>query len=81
MAPIGDLQGAGDGAPPAGALTKATSVQPSNPQTWARLGCYDLRNGRAAVAWGELLRAGALSPAIDSAVRTNDATFCASIDG
>ena len=74
-------EGAGDGARARGALTKATSVQPSNPQTWARLGCYDLRNGRAAVAWGELLRAGALSPAIDSAVRTNDATFCASIDG
>jgi Flp pilus assembly protein TadD len=62
------------------ALIKATSIQPSNPNTWARLGCYDLQRGRTRLAFNELLRAGAMSPAINQAVRANDAQFCSTVN-
>ncbi len=38
-------------------LVKATSIQPSNPQTWSQLGSYDLARHRPALARAELRRA------------------------
>jgi hypothetical protein len=38
-------------------LVRATTLQPSNPQTWSRLGRYDLGQHRAAQALAELRRA------------------------
>lgn len=61
-------------------LIKATSVQPSNPETWARLGCYDLGGGRSAAARAELARALALAPG-QTQISTDPAGFCTSVDG
>jgi hypothetical protein len=62
------------------ALANATTLQPSNPDTWARLGCYDLhsgQNGRAAV---ELQHTSRLLPGV-SAIRADPAGFCATVYG
>jgi Flp pilus assembly protein TadD len=72
--------GAGDHAAARGALLKATSVQPSNPETWERLGCYDLSRGNATAARAELARSLALVPS-QTQITTDPAGFCASVDG
>jgi hypothetical protein len=70
----------GDPAAARRALLRATSVQPSNPETWQRLGCYDLRRGRLGAAHSELGRALALTPG-QTQIRTNPVAFCAAVDG
>jgi tetratricopeptide (TPR) repeat protein len=72
--------GAGDPAAARRELVKATSVQPSNPETWERLGCYDLTRGRPGPARGELRRALELAPG-QAQLRTDPAGFCAAVDG
>jgi hypothetical protein len=71
--------GAGNPAAARRALVKASSVQPSNPETWQRLGCYDLRRGRTAAAHSELGRVLALTPG-QTEIRTNPVAFCAPVD-
>ncbi len=59
------------------ALIKATTLQPSNPQAWARLGCYDLRRQNAA-SGSELRHASILLPGV-TAIRNQPSAYCASI--
>jgi hypothetical protein len=71
--------GLGDRAEARAQLLKAVSIQPSNPATWIQLGCYDL--GRhSPSAGGELQRVLALDPS-QTDLRTDPATFCASVGG
>ncbi len=70
--------GAGDAAAARHALIKATSVQPKNPDTWIRLGCFDLKRGRGTVAFVELERAEKLLPGVPAIVKTPP-QYCASI--
>ena len=72
--------GTGDPAAARRALVKATSVQPSNPETWQRLGCYDLQRGRSGRARAELGHAAALVPG-QTEIRSNAAAFCATVNG
>jgi O-Antigen ligase len=71
--------GAGDHAAARHDLVKATSVQPSNPETWQRLGCYDLGRDNSAASRAELARARALAPG-QTQITTDPAGFCASVD-
>jgi hypothetical protein len=70
---------AGDPAASHRALVKATSVQPSNPETWARLGCYDLQRGQTRLAAPELRRAATLLPGV-TAIRNQPIQYCATIN-
>lgn len=72
--------GAGDPGAARRELVKATSVQPSNPETWERLGCYDLTRGRPAAARAGLRRALELAPG-QTQIRTDPTGFCAAVDG
>ena len=60
-------------------LVQATSTQPSNPETWIQLGCYDLSQTEPGAA-SELLRAFALEPS-QTELRTDPAAFCAGVTG
>lgn len=62
-----------------GELVKATSRQPSNPQTWQQLGCYDYAH-RDRRAGGELRRIVKLQPAAGQA-ETDPAAYCAGAPG
>jgi tetratricopeptide (TPR) repeat protein len=73
-------RGAGDPAAARRALMKAASIQPSNPETWQRLGCYDLQRGRSAASRAELARALRLAPG-QTQMRNDPGAFCASVDG
>lgn len=61
-------------------LTEALSRQPANPQTWAQLGCYDLRQHRTAIATRELHHALVLEPS-QTQIQSEPAAFCASVSG
>jgi hypothetical protein len=61
------------------ALIKATSVQSSNPETWLRLGCFDLHGGQGTTASIELERAWRLLPGVPAIIK-DPAQSCASID-
>jgi hypothetical protein len=69
---------AGDSVRARQALIKATSVQPSNPDTWARLACYDVEQRNNSAAAGELLRTAALLPSVTS-IRTDASAFCSTV--
>jgi hypothetical protein len=70
--------GLGDGASARQELAKATSLQPSNPQTWQQLGCYDLGRHRSGAGMSELGRAFALEPG-QKLIRTDPSAFCAAL--
>jgi hypothetical protein len=67
--------GEGDFGAARSALIQATSVQPSNPDTWVRLGCYDVQRGQNEAAAGALRRASVLLPGV-TAIRTQTSQFC-----
>jgi hypothetical protein len=60
-------------------LTRAVSRQPSNPQSWQELGCYDFAH-RNPQADSELRRLVVLQPA-DAQAQSAPATFCAGVPG
>ena len=70
---------AGDQAAARRALIRATSVQPSNPETWTRLGCYDIKRGQNAAAGAELGRASSLLPGV-TAIRGDSTAYCAAVN-
>ena len=59
-------------------LAKATSLQPSNPQTWQQLGCYDLAQHRSQAGLDELGQAFVLEPG-QTQIRTDPTGFCAAV--
>jgi Flp pilus assembly protein TadD len=69
---------AGDSVRARQALIKATSVQPSNPDTWARLACYDVAHRNDNPAAAELQRTAVLLPNV-SWIHTNESVFCATV--
>jgi cytochrome c-type biogenesis protein CcmH/NrfG len=69
---------AGNGGAARRELVKATSLQPSNPQTWQQLGCYDLGQHRPQAAGSELGRAFVLEPG-QAQIRTDPGAFCATV--
>ena len=71
--------GAGNYAAAHGSLVKATSVQPSNPQTWARLGCYDVLRAHDRLAADELRHAATLLPGV-TAIRSQPSQYCETIN-
>jgi hypothetical protein len=68
----------GDSAAARHALIRATSLQPSNPGTWERLGCFDVSAGQNGRGVGELRRAWTLLPGV-TALINQPGEYCLSI--
>jgi hypothetical protein len=69
---------AGDPVAARSQLVDAVSRQPSNPQSWQELGCFDLQH-RTGPATSELHRGLVLEPS-QTEIQTDPGTFCAGAD-
>ena len=72
--------GIGNASQARSALVQATTRQPSNPQTWDQLACYDFGRrdfGHAAIGFAHAL---VLAPG-QTGMRTNSTAFCAALPG
>lgn len=62
-------------------LAEAVSRQPSNPQTWVQLGCYDLAQHSSGPATYEFHRAQILEPTQTGLQGPSQGAYCASLNG